>query len=86
MHPIDLSIVVIYAAGLICLGKYLTTRRTTVQDYFLAGRALPWWTVMLSIVATEKSTITLKYPRLFIYKRFQFSADRLWLCDRKTHH
>ena len=59
MHPIDLSIVVIYAAGLICLGKYLTTRRTTVQDYFLAGRALPWWTVMLSIVATETSTITL---------------------------
>ena len=59
MHPIDVSIVVIYAAGLMCLGKYLTTQRTTVQDYFLAGRNLPWWTVMTSIVATETSTVTL---------------------------
>ena len=59
MHPIDLVIVFIYAAVVMCLGKFLTSHRTTMQDYFLAGRTLPWWAVMTSIVATETSTITL---------------------------
>lgn len=32
-------------------------QRSTV-DYFLGGRSLPWWAVLLSIVATETSTAT----------------------------
>lgn len=32
-------------------------QRSTV-DYFLGGRSLPWWAVLLSIVATETSTVT----------------------------
>ncbi len=27
-------------------------------DYFLGGRSIPWWAVLLSIVATETSTVT----------------------------
>jgi Na+/proline symporter len=29
-----------------------------VAEYLLGGRSLPWWAVLLSIVATETSSVT----------------------------
>ncbi|MBV9340810.1 MAG: sodium:solute symporter [Acidobacteria bacterium] len=34
-------------------------RQRTLRDYFLAGRDIPWWAIMLSIVAAETSTLTI---------------------------
>ena len=34
-------------------------KRATIRDYFLGGKKLPWWSVSLSIVATEISALTL---------------------------
>src|SRR2546425_1998272 len=41
------------AAGLLLAGK-----QRDASDYFLGHRGLPWWAIMLSIVATETSALT----------------------------
>ncbi|MFC1481026.1 sodium:solute symporter [Candidatus Neomarinimicrobiota bacterium] len=47
-----------FLAGTIAYGVYSTRDNRTTQTYFLADRQLPWWAVMLSVVATETSVLT----------------------------
>lgn len=49
----DLLIMAAYLAGTIALGLYLGRGMKSGRDYFLAGRNLPWWTIGLSLVATD---------------------------------
>src|SRR5947207_3070310 len=37
----------------------LPGRQRDASDYFLGHRGLPWWAIMLSIVATETSALTI---------------------------
>jgi Na+/proline symporter len=39
-------------------GMLIGRGQRNLNDYFLAGRNLPWWAVSFSIVATETSTLT----------------------------
>ncbi len=39
-------------------GLVLSGRQRDASDYFLGQRGLPWWAIMLSIVATETSALT----------------------------
>ena len=39
-------------------GLALSGRQRDASDYFLGHRGLPWWAIMLSIVATETSALT----------------------------
>lgn len=47
-----------YLVGVTAWGAWLGRGQTGGQDYFLGNRELPWIAVMLSIVATETSTLT----------------------------
>ncbi len=58
IHPIDLAIVCLYLGGVTLFGLWLGRGQTTNYDYLLGGRNLPWWAVLLSIVATETSAVT----------------------------
>ena len=49
---------VVYLAGVTAWGAWLGRGQTGAQDYFLGNRELPWVAVMLSVVATETSTLT----------------------------
>ncbi len=55
---LDTLIVVVYLAGAVGLGLWLGRNQKSVGDYFLGARSLPGWAVLLSIVATETSTVT----------------------------
>ena len=55
---IDLVVLVTYLVGITAWGSWLGRGQTTGSDYFLGGRSLPWGAVMLSVVATETSTLT----------------------------
>jgi len=55
---LDLAIVVVYLLGTIALGVWLGRGQGTAKDYLLGGRDLPWSALLISIVATETSTIT----------------------------
>ncbi|NOZ75776.1 MAG: sodium:solute symporter [FCB group bacterium] len=58
MHWIDLTIVLVFLAGLTVFGLSQRRFNRTTSDYFLGGRSLPWWAAMFSIVATETSVLT----------------------------
>ena len=55
---LDLAILVAYFAAMIAVGVALGRRTAAARDYFLGSRDLPCWALLLSIVATETSTVT----------------------------
>ncbi len=60
MTPLAINwlVVIAYFALTLWLGERVGRGQETVEDYFLAGRAMPWWSACLSIVGTETSTLT----------------------------
>jgi len=56
---LDLIIFFTYLAGMIGFGIWISTRKSdqpeTSQDYFLASKALPWWAVGGSLIASNIS-------------------------------
>ena len=58
LSPIDLTIVAVYIAGTTLLGAWFTRRQKDVRTYFVGDRNVAWWLVLISIVATETSTVT----------------------------
>ena len=55
---VDLAIVALYLAGVVLFGLWVGRRQRSVADYLLGDRNLPWWLLLLSIVATETSAVT----------------------------
>jgi SSS family solute:Na+ symporter len=55
---LDVTVLVGYLLGVTVWGAWLGRGQTGGSDYFLGRRELPWVAVMLSIVATETSTLT----------------------------
>ena len=59
MQPLDWVVVAAYF-GLVAAIGYRTGRNNRgLEDYFLAGRSMPWYAVGLSVMATQASAITL---------------------------
>jgi SSS family transporter len=58
IHPLDASIVIFYLLAVLAFGVWVGRGQRTSADYFLGGRSLPWGVLLLSIVATETSTVT----------------------------
>src|SRR5213594_1774350 len=58
MRPLDVAVIVAYCAAVITFGLAVAGRQRDASDYFLGHRGLPWWALMLSIVATETSAVT----------------------------
>jgi len=52
------AVLLAYVAAITAFGTWLGRRRRSVEDYFLAGRSVPWWAVAACVVATETSTLT----------------------------
>src|SRR5713101_6110465 len=59
MRPLDVGVIIAYFAAVIVFGLVLAGRQRDASDYFLGHRGLPWWAIMLSIVATETSALTI---------------------------
>lgn len=58
MRPIDIGVIAAYFAAVAGAGVLLAGKQRDAGDYFLGHRGLPWWAIMLSIVATETSALT----------------------------
>src|SRR5947207_15974291 len=58
MRSLDIAVIVAYFAAVMVFGLLLAGRQRDASDYFLGHRGLPWWALMLSIVATETSAVT----------------------------
>jgi len=58
IHPVDGAIVILYLLAVLAFGLWVGRGQRTSADYFLGSRSLPWGVLLLSIVATETSTVT----------------------------
>ncbi|MSR22313.1 MAG: sodium:solute symporter [Gemmatimonadetes bacterium] len=58
LSAFDLALIVLYVLGVTAWGTWLGRRQKDSKDYFLADRAMPWWVVCFSIIATETSVLT----------------------------
>ncbi len=71
--PLDLAVLLLYLAGVTAWGAWLGRGQASGTDYFLGNRELPWGAVMLSVVATETSTLTfLSIPGVAYLGSFTF--------------
>jgi solute:Na+ symporter, SSS family len=55
---LDWAVVLVYFAVIGAIGLYAGRRNARLEDFFLAGREMPWWAVGLSVMATQISAIT----------------------------
>ena len=70
---LDLTVLLLYLAGVTAGGAWLGRGQESGTDYFLGNRELPWGAVMLSVVATETSTLTfLSIPGVAYLGTFTF--------------
>jgi len=85
---VDLSIIVVYLAGIVALGCWAGLRRksTEGQAYFLAGKSLTWPIIGLALFATNISTIHLVslaqcgYTSGLLYGNFEWMAAFTLIC------
>ncbi|MBP90088.1 MAG: hypothetical protein CMJ64_25840 [Planctomycetaceae bacterium] len=54
----DHAVIVIYLIGMIAFGAYLSRRQSSNDEYFLAGRNMPWFAVGMSVIASLLSSLT----------------------------
>jgi len=83
MHPVDLTIIVVYLVGIVaigCLAGFRQRRTAEGQGYFLAGRTLTWPVIGLALFSTNISTVHLVslaqegYKNGLAYGNFEWMA------------
>ncbi len=55
---LDLMVLLTYLGGTTALGMWIGRDQKSANEYFVAERAIPWWAVLFSIVASETSALT----------------------------
>jgi len=55
---VNYSVLAVYLLALVGMGVYFSRREKTTEDFFLAGRRIPWWAAGISIFGTQLSAIT----------------------------
>src|SRR5262245_39973419 len=58
LHTADYVVIVVYFLAMIAIGVYFSGRQKTGEDYFVAGRSMPWLAVGLSLFSALLSTIS----------------------------
>ena len=59
LETIDITVILLYLAGLLVIGYVLGRRQHTDKDYFLGGRNLKWWMVGMSMVVSDIGALEL---------------------------
>jgi SSS family solute:Na+ symporter len=58
LGPLNLTILFVYLGCMIAIGWRLSSRQKTTEDFFLAGRSMPWLAVGMSMFASVTSAVT----------------------------
>lgn len=56
-----------YLACMLGIGFYFSQKENSTEEYFLAGRRIPWWAAGLSIYGTQLSAITFMAIPVIVY-------------------
>lgn len=58
MGPLEISVLAAYFILILVVGWVMGRHETSVEDYFVGRRQVPWWAVLGSLIATEVSAAT----------------------------
>ena len=58
LMPFDYAAMGLYLVSLVFMGLFLSRRGRGTEDFFLAGRRIPWWAAGLSIFGTQLSSLS----------------------------
>lgn len=53
VYFIDTFIIIFYLVAILAFGLFFRKYVSTTEDYFLAGKMLPWWVISFSIIGTN---------------------------------
>jgi SSS family solute:Na+ symporter len=79
LHYIDWMIIIIYMLGSLGLGWYCTRYVGDSGDFFLAGRALPFWAIGFSIVTSDIGAVDFVAVSGATYKNGVSAANFDWM-------
>ena len=69
MSWLDYAMVFAYLGVLVAMGVYFSRRKQSTEDFFLAGRRVPWWAAGLSIFGTSISALTFMAIPALVYRK-----------------
>lgn len=58
MHWLDWFVLLGTLLGIVAYGMYATRKQTDAESYLLGNRQMPWWTIGISVMATQASAVT----------------------------
>lgn len=58
LAALDWIVIALYLGAMLAMGAWFARRKTDTNEFFLAGRRIPWWAAGVSIFATSLSAIT----------------------------
>ena len=58
LNWLDFFVIGAYLVGITALGILVGRKQRDSKDYFVAGREIPWWAVMISVVASDKMSMS----------------------------
>jgi SSS family transporter len=68
LSSIDTAVLIAYLLLLTLMGFYFARRGRRSEDYFLAGRRIPWWAAGISLLGTSISAITFMAIPALVYR------------------
>src|SRR2546421_8945356 len=78
LHPADYTVIVVYFLAMIAIGVYFSGRQKSGEEYFIAGRSMPWLAVGLSLFSALLSTISyLAVPSETIHQGAAYGIGQL---------
>ena len=79
LHFIDIIIIVVYMTGSLVLGIYCTRFVGSAEDFFVAGKALPFWAIGFSIVTSDIGAVDFVAVAGAAYKNGVSAANFDWM-------
>ena len=77
MHPLDLTIIVIYLLLMATVGWWVAKKASrSAESYFLAGKSLPWWIIG---VAHGSSGVDITGTMWFVMMLYIYGVKATWL-------
>jgi SSS family solute:Na+ symporter len=74
LGAVDLGVLTLYLVGVVLVGLWMGRKASSAADYMLGDRHVAWPVILVSIIATETSTVTfLSIPG------FAFDRDMTWI-------
>jgi solute:Na+ symporter, SSS family len=77
MHPVDLTIIVLYLLLMALVGWWVSKKASrNAESYFLAGKSLPWWLIG---IAHGSSGVDITGTMWFVMMLYIYGVKATWL-------